>query len=141
MKTEIGINSILLLICAAACDQCLSCPLAGELVAAHYDLDARWYRARIIHLATDPKLPDRPPPNTHARVEYIDFGNFEWVSLSRYASHWYTSSTMHPLNHVGDNKVILPCCALELSVFLVLCAVLLFSELYSSQTPCLKNLV
>eukprot|EP00117_Sycon_ciliatum_P033292 scpid9795/ scgid25654/ Tudor domain-containing protein 1 len=52
----------------------------GELVAAQFSIDNRWYRARIKALPGDSSK-DMPPPNTHAFVEYIDFGDTAWLHM------------------------------------------------------------
>ena len=53
---------------------------ADDLVAARFSEDGQWYRARIVVLANDPSLQVRAPENAQAKIQYIDFGNFEWTN-------------------------------------------------------------
>ncbi|XP_045771869.1 uncharacterized protein LOC123871883 [Maniola jurtina] len=46
-------------------------PATGELVAALYSLDNRWYRARVVTYG---------PADRNFEVKYIDYGNLMWIS-------------------------------------------------------------
>ena len=49
-----------------------------DLVLALYSKDMKWYRARVLKVTETSSVPD-------VEVLYIDYGNTESVSLTKYA--------------------------------------------------------
>ena len=58
----------------------------GDIICAQYSQDHNWYRAKCIN-AFSPSKPDVVPNLNNAlpvEILYIDYGNSEWVPLTRY---------------------------------------------------------
>ena len=59
--------------------------LSGDMCCAQFTTDNQWYRARI-KTAYSPAHPNTVPTlenNLCVEVQYIDYGNSEWLPLSR----------------------------------------------------------
>ena len=59
--------------------------IIGDLICAQFSQDRNWYRAQCIN-AFCPKSPETVPNYNNSlpiEIMYIDYGNSEWVPLSR----------------------------------------------------------
>ena len=62
-------------------------PITGQVCCCQFSEDNQWYRARVVsvHSPSNPLQFPTLENKLHVEVMYIDYGNNEWVPLSRYA--------------------------------------------------------
>ena len=69
-----------------------------DLVLAMFSNDKKWYRGRVLKVTETSSLPD-------VEVLYIDYGNVETISLTKYACHSICSlSVLHSFNGKHSHK-------------------------------------